>query len=815
MSSLNSITAKARQSELLPIILLLCLGIAIIWWQVLLLGYMQVPADIPNYLDPVMRQAMPDPPAPQNGLLSDHSYQFHVWHTLAGNSMQEDGRIPLWNPYILAGQPLLANAQPALFYPPNLLLMWIDAGHVAAIRSMFNILVAGVFTFCFARVLRISKLGATLSAIAFAFSGTLIVGPGHAYANTLVWLPMMLWASEKLLTDRQSVLWVLVTSIGVGLSFLGGHPESTFHNLLVLTLYLMARLIFMDAAWQWKAKSFILFSSGLLLGLSLGAVQWLPFIGWWVDSATQSRSPVLAAESAVYSSEWLQNLPLLVTLLFPGFFGNPVDGTYFWPFANFQNYLEQSMYFGLIPAALAVGAIFNPERRKIAAAGILAVLALVMLAVALRMPGFELFNHLPVMDRVNNERLKWYFTLFGAVLAGGGLDALTAFLRAGGKRNRRFFYPVAAVFALALLIVLVIVVGKLVLGSLVVLREDSFFHHLVFNTFSTDRVRAVVSVLVTVLGAGLLAFSYRPRRQEVATMIPILLVGLTFVELVVHAYDYNTLLPKEKIFPPVRLTETLAEDSDTFRILSVEPAFWPNYGAVYGLTHVGGYDLPVHKRYTELYSAQGGAGYRQRWLPEWPLVDWMNVKYVISPQELTLEKLELVYQDGYWLYKNNDVLPRAYMVYDAVVIEDDEKLLQTLTVGDFDFKRLVALEEGLPPQWASAMTPPASDAESGLQAVQIVQVDNDVVEMVVETETAGLLVMSDVLSPGWQATVDEQPVELQRANYAFRAVFVPAGTHQVVFSYEPLEFQIGATLSALALLLLVAGFAATVVARRR
>ena len=33
-----------------------------------------------------------------------------------------EGRIPLWNPTIYCGTPFLATFQPAVFYPPNLLL---------------------------------------------------------------------------------------------------------------------------------------------------------------------------------------------------------------------------------------------------------------------------------------------------------------------------------------------------------------------------------------------------------------------------------------------------------------------------------------------------------------------------------------------------------------------------------------------------------------------------------------------------------------------------------------------------------------------
>jgi hypothetical protein len=230
--------------QLLIISAIIGLGIVALFWKVIFLGHVPVPADI-LFLDPVMQEARPsDFERPQNPLLSDHIYQFYVWHYLAAQAMQSEGKIPLWNPYLLSGQPIMANAQPALFYPPNLFLFWFSPGPVAAIRTFFNIFVAGVFTYLFCRALHISYAGSMLGAVAFAFSGAMIVGPGHAYANALVWLPFIMWAGEKLLQQRRVYFWALITGLGIGLSSLGGHPETTFHNLLIFSLYFLARTFF-------------------------------------------------------------------------------------------------------------------------------------------------------------------------------------------------------------------------------------------------------------------------------------------------------------------------------------------------------------------------------------------------------------------------------------------------------------------------------------------------------------------------------------------------------------------------------------------
>ena len=78
-------------------------------------GKVIIPGDIP-YNTPLWQGESPDPEyyKAQNYLLSDQVNQFYVWHFLAHLAMNSQGTIPLWNPYIFAGQPLVANAQSAL-----------------------------------------------------------------------------------------------------------------------------------------------------------------------------------------------------------------------------------------------------------------------------------------------------------------------------------------------------------------------------------------------------------------------------------------------------------------------------------------------------------------------------------------------------------------------------------------------------------------------------------------------------------------------------------------------------------------------------
>ena len=77
-------------------------------------------------------------------------------------------------------------------------------------------------------------------------------------------------------------------------------------------------------------------------------------------------------------------------------------------------------------------------------------------------------------------------------------------------------------------------------------------------------------------------------------------------------------------------------------------------------------------------------------------------------------------------------------------------------------------------------------------------------EIATESGAPTLLVLSDAYYPGWRATVDGAPAPILPTNVLFRGVELPAGSHEVVFTFVPASWRNGLYVGAVGLLLWLA-----------
>ena len=194
-----------------------------------------------------------------------------------------------------------------------------------------------------------------------------------------------------------------------------------------------------------------------------------------------------------------------------------------------------------------------------------------------------------------------------------------------------------------------------------------------------------------------------------------------------------------------------------------------------------------------------------------------------TSQQLTLSSegsYRLVHSGDVKIYQNLEVLPRAFIVHQAEISNDDETTLSRLREPTFDPAQLVILSAGADsPRHQEA---PHLQATTALEGAEELRAEATILEYTPErvlirasTRAPGYLVLSDTYYPGWTAEVDGQTATIQRADLMLRAVYLEPGEHRVEFRFQPASLRLGIWVSGVALVAWLAGMASLWGRRRK
>ena len=200
--------------------------------------------------------------------------------------------VPLWNPYIMGGRPFLANSQSALFSPFTFPAYVLPLSKALGVIALLKLFAAAFATYLFARTLGLRFGGALLAGIVFTFGTFFAVWLPWTLTNIYPLIPLMLLATE-LLVRRPGPLPAVGLAVLVTLQFFGGHPETSFHLIIVVAIFFAFRL-----AQRWRREERdrrILFRPALAFGLAIGvgsaaaAITLLPLFELFLNSGDYAR----------------------------------------------------------------------------------------------------------------------------------------------------------------------------------------------------------------------------------------------------------------------------------------------------------------------------------------------------------------------------------------------------------------------------------------------------------------------------------------------------------------------------------------------
>jgi len=627
--------------------------------------------------------------------------------------------------------------------------------------------------YAFVRYMGGRWLPAILAALIFAFSGLLAgrLWAGHSTVYALdAWMPWVLlglaWGVR-----RGSWWTAVIAGLPLGMALLAGHIPSFLYMAMIWDAFVIYLLVTeRGKRWLVIRQAMVM----LVVGLALSAVQLVPFLQFSLASER------LAEADYEFATEYSLPPAHLITLVVPEFFGEPIRSGY-WSVPTFEEltyYAGMLVFFGIVLAlrkptrlswffiflmvfglALALGRYgvlyplayeYLPPFRLVRAPG-RATFLFLFAAAALLGHSFSSWLELPVADRLTRLGPTWRWTL--ALAAVLGIAALAA-------------------------------TGAIFMAVHPTDTSGRLWHQI--GGYS-------VALIVLILGGGLLwAYLATPvengRRK--------LLIGVTLILLVVtdmwlFSYKFVRLEPVTPDALWVDAREVIGETKELVLPWGVS-LFAQNGPMQVGLNSVFGYDSLEPANHIALASSVPD--------PRSTAYDVLAARYVISPTELDQygdgeRPLTLLEQNGAaWIYERARSLPVARLVYAAEVIPDDDAAIARIHQPDFDPETTAILAS----EPLCDLVP--STGERG--TAEIIAANAGHWQIHTESLAPALLLLAETDYPGWRVSIDDQPAVGLRAYTTLRGVCVPAGVHDVTWTYVPTVYMAGGLITLVALFLI-------------
>ena len=120
------------------------------------------------------------------------------------------GLLPLWNPNIVCGVPLLANGQSACFYPPTWLVTCYPKSMVFV--ALLHEVLALIGFYLWLRRQALTLLGSFLGAVKFSCSGEMAsLFEFHSHQAVMAYVPFIFLSAQDAFEKRRMGDWLKLT----------------------------------------------------------------------------------------------------------------------------------------------------------------------------------------------------------------------------------------------------------------------------------------------------------------------------------------------------------------------------------------------------------------------------------------------------------------------------------------------------------------------------------------------------------------------------------------------------------------------------
>lgn len=685
------------------------------------------------------------------------------------NEMFWRGEVPLWNPLNHSGVPFLAQWNTSVCYPLSLIYILLPLPWSLNLFGLGHLVLAGVGMYRLARHWTQNQVAGTLAGLSFSLGGLMLnclLWTSNLAA--LSWQPLVILWVERAWQDGQRRRLALAALVGA-MQMLAGAPEIVLFTWIILGGLWLGEVCHGKVA---LGASFRRLSATVMMVAGLSAAQLLPFLDLLLQSERDAASTAGAA--------WPMPLWGVLNFVVPQFHAmQSVLGTY----QLHGQYWTKSYYVGIGILMLGLVGVWRVRQMRfwwlsgVAFGGVL---------LAFGTDGYVYAWLKQLVPAIGVARYPIKFVALPVfvlpLLAAYGFSSLHADATLSLQNRRRTGLALGIITA-----------GLLLLAGVALWLAWSFPKpEVVWKvTWQSALGRMVFLISFTLV---LVAF-LRCRTARTSLLLALGLVVLVAGDLLSAGLRLHPTVSRRAFDPielnmsvPPRLGEARAMVSQPAAVLlsrirnpnpqtyqaGIRGALHQNNNLVERIPKVDGFaSLQLREQAEVLQTLNCGSNEVAG-----PLARFLGVSQVIFPRDLF-----------HWQARSN-ALP-LITVGQQPVFANPEQTLKAVASDAFAPDHEVYL-----PSTAEAVVAATNSATA---RVTLVAWAAHRVQFTVEADAPVLAVIAQSFYHNWRAYVQDQPATIWRANYAFQAVEVPAGKHNVTLAYCDWAFRIGVGISGLTL----------------
>ena len=729
-----------------------------------------------------------------------------------------DGSLPLWNPYMFAGFPNLAESESGVFYPGNIFIhLPGDFFHWYSIEAIVHFMIAAAGFYTWMRIRGHSSIASAFLAATYSTTPFLIFHiTAFGLFTSIVWLPWYLVIFDLGLKGRHPVRVGLWLALFLGFMLLSGSPQAAFLGAFALVLYGLGKLMAQPDR-ESRKRMFLRIVAVLLpavIAPILAAVQILP-------TAELTRFSERAATHTIEFyrlGTWLTIPRLISTVVFPAL-DNPSD---------IQDYGSSLCFMGAVPFILAIVSLGMWKKTGRAIFPLLLVgLVTLILGFGLNLPGYSVLAEIPPFSLFRYPgRMAHVALTFFLALAAPAIDSALERIT-GGKTDSRHSWWRAYLVG-AGIVTLAGIVGLFMSGVVRMGAVPTLFFGILAILFATPlypggddhRKRNLIGGTIAALVVfSLLAqiFLTYPFSRALVQERKKFDQSLEFFDGIKSEFPTDLEIPRvlmpgsHYLMDPDALSKLgFKAQEDIWDNMSGNASGLREVTALQGLTPLNQNDWKLVLRDT-LQSRMDAVLQRAKETGSEKVPDDLSMKIIrmfgadvllleggdwrVPGYELWREDLALPYHKGLCAYRaDNGWVPDAYFAtrarFDSTGYTGFLKWSgdQGTAIGE---DALIEIPNGGErSQEFLAESCRIEKRERGFNWMRF--------EVTVESDRAGargFLITGENYYPGWRAYVDEVRTDYYRTNLLFGGLYVEPGRHTVELRYAPRSVLIGVVVS--------------------